>query len=163
MKGKKSVVARLNKLLVGELVAADQYFVHSRMYHEWGLHRLFERIEHERQDEIEHADMLIRRILFLEGTPDISKRPAPTIGKDVPSMLKADLALEMEVVAELKEAIAHCEEQGDYETRRILGKMLEDTEQDHAHWLEQQLGLIERMGLQNYLQSAAAGPAGGGS
>jgi bacterioferritin len=163
MKGKKSVVSRLNKLLVGELVAADQYFVHSRMYHEWGLHKLFERIEHERQDEIEHADMLIRRILFLEGTPDLSKRPAPTIGKDVASMLKADLALEMEVVAELKEAIAHCEEQGDYETRRILGKMLEDTEQDHAHWLEQQLGLIERLGLQNYLQSAAGSLAGGGS
>ncbi|CUW38722.1 bacterioferritin, iron storage and detoxification protein(Ferritin-related,1-155) [Magnetospirillum sp. XM-1] len=163
MKGKKSVINRLNKLLVGELVAADQYFVHARMYHEWGLAKLYERIDHERQDEIGHADLLIRRILFLEGTPDLSKRPAPTIGKDVPSMLKADLALEIQVIAELKEAIAHCEAEGDYDTRRILGKILEDTEQDHTLWLEQQLGLIERMGLPNYIQSAAGDIAGGAS
>lgn len=163
MKGKKSVISRLNKLLVGELVAADQYFVHSRMYQEWGLHKLYERIDHERQDEIGHADLLIRRILFLEGTPDLSKRPAPTIGKDVPSMLRADLDLELAVIAELKEVIAHCEEQGDYDSRRILGKILEDTEQDHTLWLEQQLGLIERMGLQNYIQSAADDISGGAS
>lgn len=161
MKGKKSVISRLNKLLVGELVAADQYFVHSRMYREWGLHKLYERIDHERQDEIGHADLLISRILFLEGTPDISKRPAPTIGKDVPAMLKADLDLELAVIAELKEVIAHCEEQADYDTRRILGKILEDTEQDHTLWLEQQLGLIARMGLQNYLQSATGGLSSG--
>lgn len=163
MKGKKSVISRLNKLLVGELVAADQYFVHSRMYREWGLSKLYERIEHERQDEIGHADLLIARILFLEGTPDLSKRPGPKVGKDVPSMLKADLDLEIEVVAELKEAIAHCESEGDYDTRRILGKILEDTEQDHTLWLEQQLGLIARMGLQNYLQSAAGDIAQGAS
>ncbi|RAU23134.1 bacterioferritin [Paramagnetospirillum kuznetsovii] len=156
MKGKKSVISRLNELLVGELVAADQYFVHSRMYKEWGLHKLYERIEHERQDEIGHADLLISRILFLEGTPDISKRPAPSIGKDVPAMLRSDLDLELSVIKELKEAIAHCEDEKDYDSRRILAKILEDTEQDHTLWLEQQLGLIERMGLQNYLQSAAA-------
>ena len=159
MKGKKSVISRLNALLVGELVAADQYFVHSRMYKEWGLHKLYERIEHERQDEIGHADLLISRILFLEGTPDLSKRPGPTIGKDVPAMLRNDLDLELSVIKELKEVIAHCEEQQDYDSRRILAKILEDTEQDHTLWLEQQLGLIERMGLQNYIQSATGGIA----
>jgi bacterioferritin len=159
MKGKKSVISRLNSLLVGELVAADQYFVHSRMYKEWGLHKLYERIEHERQDEIGHADLLISRILFLEGTPDLSKRPAPSIGKDVPAMLRNDLDLELSVIKELKEVIAHCEEQQDYDSRRILAKILEDTEQDHTLWLEQQLGLIERMGLQNYIQSATGGIA----
>lgn len=163
MKGKKSVISRLNKLLVGELVAADQYFVHSRMYHEWGFTKLYERIDHERQDELEHANLLIRRILFLEGTPDISKRPGPRIGKDVPSMLKNDLDYEIEVIAELKEAIAHCEAEKDYDTRRILAHILEETEQDHTLWLEQQLGLIERMGLQNYLQSAAGDISGGAS
>jgi bacterioferritin len=163
MKGKKSVISRLNKLLVGELVASDQYFVHSRMYQEWGLHKLFERIDHERQDELEHATLLIRRILFLEGTPDISKRPAPNVGKDVPSMLKNDLDYEIEVIAELKEAIAHCEAEKDFDSRRILLHILEETEQDHTLWLEQQLGLIERMGLQNYLQSAAGDISGGAS
>ncbi|TAN63541.1 MAG: bacterioferritin [Magnetospirillum sp.] len=157
MKGKKSVISRLNTLLVGELVAADQYFVHARMYKEWGFHRLYERIDHERLDEIGHADLLISRILFLEGTPDLSKRPAPTIGKDVPSMLRADLDLELAVIKDLKEVIAHCEEQQDYDSRRILAKILEDTEQDHTLWLEQQLGLIDRIGLQNYLQSATGG------
>lgn len=157
MKGKKSVISRLNHLLVGELVAADQYFVHARMYKEWGLHKLYERIDHERQDEIGHADLLIRRILFLEGTPDLSKRPGPTIGKDVPSMLRADLDLELQVIKELKDAIAHCEAEKDYDSRRILAEILEDTEQDHTLWLEQQLGLIARMGLQNYLQSATGG------
>ena len=157
MKGKKSVISRLNNLLVGELVAADQYFVHSRMYKEWGFRTLYERIEHERQDEIGHADLLISRILFLEGTPDLSKRPAPTIGKDVPSMIRADLDLELAVIKELKEVIAHCEEQQDYDSRRILAKILEDTEQDHTLWLEQQLGLIEKIGLQNYLQTATGG------
>ena len=157
MKGKKSVISRLNSLLVGELVAADQYFVHARMYREWGFHRLYERIDHERQDEIGHADLLISRILFLEGSPDLSKRPAPTIGKDVPSMMRADLDLELAVIKELKEVIAHCEEQQDYDSRRILAKILEDTEQDHTLWLEQQLGLIDKIGLPNYLQSAAGG------
>jgi bacterioferritin len=163
MKGKKSVISRLNKLLVGELVAADQYFVHARMYHEWGLHKLYERIDHERLDELEHADLLIRRILFLEGTPDISKRPGPNIGKDVPSMLRNDLDYEHEVIGELKDAIAHCEAESDYESRRILVHILEETEQDHTFWLEQQLGLIARLGLQNYLQSAAGDVAQGAS
>jgi len=108
---------------------------------------------------MEHASLLIKRILFLEGTPDISKRPGPNIGKDVPSMLQADLDYELAVIVELKDIIAHCEEQQDYDTRRILAHILEETEQDHTLWLEQQLGLIAKMGLPNYLQSAAGGQA----
>lgn len=155
MKGKKAVVDRLNALLAGELTAADQYFVHSRMYHDWGFHKLYERVAHEREEELEHADKLIRRILFLEGTPDVAKRERLRIGKDVPEMMKNDLAYEIEVVASLRDAIALCEKEQDYETRHILVGLLEDTEQDHTHWLEQQVGLIARLGLQNYLQSAA--------
>jgi bacterioferritin len=161
MKGKKSVISRLNALLVGELVAHDQYFVHARMYQNWGYHKLYDRIDHERQDELGHADLLIRRILFLEGTPDITKRPPPTIGSDVPSMLQADLDLELAVIKELKEAISHCEAEQDFDSRRILVDILEDTEQDHTLWLEQQLGLIKQMGLQNYLQSATGGISSG--
>jgi bacterioferritin len=153
MKGDVKVIDHLNKLLAGELTAIDQYFTHSRMYENWGLKKLYERIEHERSDEVGHAESLIRRILFLEGTPNLAMREPLRIGKDVPQMLKHDLDLEMAVVAALKEAIAYCETARDYETREILRKMLEDTEEDHAHWLEQQLWLIEKTGLQNYLQS----------
>ena len=155
MKGKKSVVNRLNKLLAGELTAADQYFLHSRMYQDRGLTRLYERIEHEREEELDHAARLIERILFLEGTPNVAARDALSIGKTVPEMLKNDLAMELSVVSALKAAIAHCEEAQDYQTRHILREMLADTEEDHTYWLEKQLGLIERMGLQNYQQSAA--------
>ena len=99
------------------------------------------------------TDAMIKRILFLEGTPDLSEQDGLHIGKDVPSMLKNDLDVEYEVVGTLKEAIAVCEQEQDYQTREILEKMLADTEEDHACWLEQQLGLIDKIGLQNYLQS----------
>jgi len=153
MKGKKKVIAQLQKLLRGELAARDQYFTHSRMYEDWGLTKLYERINHKMEEETQHADALIKRILFLEGTPDLSEQEGLRIGKDVPSMLRKDLDVEYEVVAALKEAIAVCEAEQDYQTREILEKMLADTEEDHAYWLEQQLGLIEKVGLQNYLQS----------
>lgn len=156
MKGTPSVIDRLNKLLTGELTAADQYFVHSRMYENWGFKKLYERLEHERVEELEHASRLIHRILFLEGTPDVASRAALAIGTDVPSMMKSDLAYELSVVAELKEAIAHCEQAQDYETRHLLRELLADTENDHTHWLEQQLFLINALGLANYQQSAAA-------
>ena len=152
MKGHKEIIAELNRLLAGELAARDQYFIHSRMYENWGYQRLFERIGHEMHDETEHADWLIRRILFLEGTPQMTPA-ALKIGRDVPEMLKNDLAVEHQVVADLKAVIARCEALGDYVTREGLEKMLDDTEEDHAHWLEQQLGLIGMVGLQNYLQS----------
>lgn len=161
MKGIPSVIERLNRLLTGELTAADQYFVHSRMYQNWGFAKLFERLEHERVEELEHAALLIQRILFLEGVPDVASRAPLAIGADVPSMIQSDLAYELSVVAALKEAIAHCEQVQDYDTRRLLGRLLDDTENDHTHWLEQQLFLINAMGLSNYAQSATGGLAGG--
>ena len=153
MKGNDQVIAHLNTLLAGELSAIDQYFIHSRMYENWGFSKLYERIAHEVQDETNHADALIKRILFLEGTPDLSKRDPLHIGSTVEEMLKNDLALELQVVATLRKVMAFCESVQDYQTREILQAMLKDTEDDHTHWLEQQLGIIERIGLQNYLQS----------
>jgi bacterioferritin len=153
VKGNAKVIEHLNRLLAGELTAMDQYFVHSRMYADWGLVKLAERVSHEMADETAHADRLIQRILFLEGIPDLSKRAPLRIGSNVPAMLRNDLDLEWSVVAALKEVIAHCESVGDYQTREILEVMLEDTEEDHAYWLEKQLGLILKVGLQNYLQS----------
>jgi bacterioferritin len=153
MKGNHQIIAHLNTLLAGELTAIDQYFIHSRMYENWGFTKLYERIAHEVQDETNHATALIKRILFLEGTPDLSKRDTLHIGKTVEEMLKNDLALELQVVTALREVMTFCESERDYVTRGILQVMLKDTEDDHTHWLEQQLGLIERIGLQNYLQS----------
>ena len=153
MKGNEKVIAQLQKLLDGELAARDQYFAHSRMYDDWGLSKLYERIKHEAEEETEHADALIKRILFLEGTPDLSNKENLHIGKAVPEMLKNDLDVEYEVVAALKKAIVVCEEEQDYQTREILEVMLQDTEEDHAYWLEKQLGLIDKIGLQNYLQA----------
>lgn len=153
MQGNKEIIDILNALLAGELMARDQYFIHSRMYENWGYGKLRERVWHEMQDETGHADGLIRRILFLEGTPGMTPASPLRIGHDVPEMLKNDLIVEYEVVAALKQAIARCEALADYATRDLLVKMLDDTEEDHAHWLEQQIGLIDRVGLKNYLQS----------
>ncbi len=153
MKGSNKVIDVLNDLLAGELTAMDQYFVHSRMYDDWGLSKLFERIGHEMEDETGHADAMIKRILFLEGKPNLTKRDPLNIGATVPEMLQSDLDLEYSVVKNLKAAIALCETEQDYETRAMLVQQLEDTEEDHAYWLEKQLGLIDKIGLQNYLQS----------
>ncbi|RWX55501.1 bacterioferritin [Photobacterium chitinilyticum] len=153
MKGNTKIIGTLNSLLAGELTAMDQYFIHSRMYQDWGLEKLYERIDHEFDDEKGHASSLIERILFLEGTPDITKREDLQIGKDVPEMLANDLQLEYSVDKALKAAIKVCEEEQDYQSREILEVMLADTEEDHAYWLEKQLGLIKKIGLQNYLQS----------
>ena len=154
MEGKKTVPACMNSLLAGELAARDQYFIHSRMYAEWGYTKLYERIAHEMEDETGHADQFIRRILMLGGTPVVVPE-AIHVGKDVVAMLKADLAVELSVRQHLKDAIALCEKEQDYVTRLFLVEQLKDTEEDHAHWLEQQLRLIDAMGLQNYLQSQA--------
>lgn len=153
MKGNSEVIDALNRLLMNELTAMDQYFIHSRMYEDWGLNKLFERIDHEFDDEKGHAALLIQRILFLEGTPDLSKREPLRVGKDVPSMLENDLKVEYEVDAMLKETMALCELKQDYVTRNMLQTLIDDTEMDHAYWLEQQLGLINKIGLPNYLQS----------
>ncbi|MBD2857785.1 bacterioferritin [Spongiibacter sp. KMU-158] len=153
MNGDKNVIAALNGLLSYELAAMDQYFIHARMYDDWGLKKLFERIDHEFDDEKGHAAALIERILFLEGTPDMVTREPINIGKTVPAMLQSDLDVEIAVANALKDAIALCESVKDYVTREILEKLLDDTEVDHAWWLEKQLGLIDKIGLPNYLQS----------
>ncbi|MBO2688989.1 bacterioferritin [Shewanella algae] len=153
MKGHQQVIDVLNKLLTGELSAMDQYFVHAHMYEDWGLNELYERIKHESDDEREHAAKLIARILFLEGTPDVASRDALTIGKNVQEMLHNDLQYEYKVAANLREAINLCEQLKDYQSRELLEQLLEETEDDHMYWLEKQLGLIDKVGLQNYIQS----------
>ncbi|GAB1257221.1 bacterioferritin [Aurantivibrio plasticivorans] len=153
MKGKDTVIKALNGLLAYELAAIDQYFIHSRMYDDWGLSKLFERINHEVEDEQGHASALIERILFLEGTPDMVTRIPINVGADVPAMLQSDLDVEIAVDKALKDAIVLCEKEEDFVTREVLNKLLEDTEVDHAWWLEKQLGLIQKIGLPNYLQS----------
>ena len=153
MQGSKKVIDGLNSLLGYELAAMDQYFMHSQLYQDWGFNKLYERISHEFDDEKGHATKLIERMLFLGGTPDMQTRTGMIIGDEVPNMLESDLRVEYEVAAKLKEVIAICETEQDYVTRDMLLILLDDTEMDHAHWLEQQLGLIERLGLANYLQS----------
>jgi bacterioferritin len=157
MKGKKSVITALNGLLTHEMSAADQYFIHSRMYQDWGLEELYERMKHEQEEELDHAAKIIERILFLEGTPNVAARAKLKIGKDVPSMIKNDLSYEVFVQKELVKVIALCEKEGDYVTRQMLTGLLEDTEEDHLYWCEKQIGLIEKMGLPNYIQSKTSG------
>jgi len=152
MKGKAKVITALNSLLVDELAARDQYFIHGRMLAEWGLHHASERILHEMEDETQHAADLISRILFLEGTPKMTPSKI-TVGKDLPDIFEKDLAVEYSVVNNLRKVMALCETEQDYVSRDILLTMLTDTEEDHAHWLEQQLRLIGMVGLPNYLQS----------
>ena len=153
MKGSAKVIKKLQYLLKGELAARDQYFAHSRIYDDWGLTKLHERLNHEMEEETGHADQIIKRLLFLEVTPDLSIQEKINIGSDVVSCLENDLALEYKVVKDLKEAIKLCEEEQDFITRAILRNQLKDTEEDHAYWLEIQLGLIKKIGIENYTQS----------
>lgn len=152
MQGNQEVIDYMNFLLAGELAARDQYFIHSRMYAEWGYTKLFDRIGHEMEDETAHAENFIRRILMLGGTPKMVPA-ALRIGENVAQMLQYDLDTEIEVRENLKKGIKLCEEKQDYVTRQMLVEQLKDTEEDHAHWLEQQLRLIKMLGEQNYLQS----------
>lgn len=152
MQGNPDVIACLNTLLGGELAARDQYFIHARMYEEMGYGKLHARIFHEMEDETQHASDLIERILLLEGTPDMQVG-AISIGKTVPEMLKADLNVELKTRESLKKGIALCEAKQDFVSRQMLVAQLQDTEEDHAHWLEQQIRLIDMVGLPNYLQS----------
>lgn len=152
MQGHPEVVECLKELLRGELAARDQYFIHSRYYEDFGLTQLYTRINHEMEEETQHADDILRRILFLEGTPDM--RPhAFTPGQTVQEMLRTDLALEYSVQKSLTAAMKLCEKHNDYVTRDMLLTQLRDTEEDHTYWLEKQLRLIEMLGLENYLQS----------
>jgi bacterioferritin len=158
MQGHPDVISTLNTLLTGELTAVDQYMAHAGFYQDWGFHKLYQHTLHEIQEEQTHANALIARIHLLDGTPDLARRHPLRIGRDVPSMLANDLALEYQVIAELKDAMALCESVRDYQTRDILLVLLRDTEEDHAYWLETQLGLIEKLGLPNYLQSQTGTP-----
>ena len=153
MKGNTAIIDQLNTLLSYELAAMDQYFIHSEMYADWGLSKLYERIAHEFDDEKSHAKQLIERILFLEGKPNMVTRHPINIGDNVPAMLQSDLDVEYAVAAALRNTIALCESEKDFVTRDMLVTLLDDTESDHAYWLEQQLGLIKRIGLENYQQS----------
>lgn len=152
MQGNPKVIEALTHLLRGELAARDQYFYHSRRYEDLGLKKLYERLNHEMEEETQHADDILRRLFMIEGKPDM--RPLEfTPGNEVPEMLQKDLVTEIEVRDRLRNAMRLCEAEGDYVSRDMLLRQLIDTEEDHAYWLEQQLGLIQKIGLENYTQS----------
>lgn len=151
MKGDPKVIEHLNKILQNELTAINQYFLHARMYKNWGFHKLNEYEYHESIDEMKHADMLIERILFLEGLPNLQKLGKLRIGEHTEEMLKCDLALEMDGLPDLKDAIEYCESIRDYVSRDLFENILE-SEEEHVDWLEEQFDRINGMGIKNYLQ-----------
>lgn len=152
MKGDKKIIAYLNKLLGNELVAINQYFLHARMFKNWGLTRLNEKEYHESIDEMKHADRYIERILFLEGIPNLQDLGKLNIGEDIEEMLRSDLQLELQGAHDLREAIAYADSIHDYVSRDLMIDIL-DAEEGHIDWLETQFELIERMGIQNYTQA----------
>jgi bacterioferritin len=152
MKGDSKAIEYLNKVLTNELTAINQYFLHSRMFKNWGLHKLSDKEHHESIDEMKHADKLMERILFLEGLPNLQELGRLKIGEHTQEILQCDLALELEAIPLLREAIAYCEGIGDYVTRELFEDILE-SEEEHVDWLETQLDLINKISIQNYQQS----------
>ena len=160
MKGDKKVIEFLNKALTNELTAINQYWLHYRVLADWGVTKLAEYERHESIDEMKHADVLAERILFLGGLPNFQAIHKLKVGETVDEILKADLAVEMEAIPLVKDAIAHCESVRDYTSREIFERILE-SEEEHVDFLETQFDMIERMGLQNYIQLNSK-PAGEG-
>jgi bacterioferritin len=156
MKGDKAIIKLLNAQLTNELSAINQYFLHSRMYRNWGFDKLAKKEYEESIGEMKHADKLIERILMLDGLPNVQALHKLMIGENTPEMLKCDLTLEQAAQKTVKEGIAACEAASDYVSRELLTDILEDTE-EHIDWLETQLDLIDKVGLQNYLQSQMSG------
>jgi bacterioferritin len=152
MKGDPKVIEHLNRVLRNELTAINQYFLHSRMFKDWGLKGLADHEHHESVDEMKHADALIERVLFLEGLPNLQDIGKLRVGENTREMLECDLALEMQAMPDLREAIAYCESIKDFVSRDLFDAIL-DSEEEHVDWLETQLELIDRVGIENYQQS----------
>jgi bacterioferritin len=152
MKGDRKVIEFLNRVLRNELTAINQYFLHSRIFKDWGLSGLGDYEFQEAVDEMKHADVLIERTLFLEGLPNLQDIGKLRIGEHTQEMLECDLALEMEAIPDLREAVEYCESCKDYVSRDLFDSILE-SEEEHVDWLETQLDLIARVGIENYQQS----------